>query len=279
MGIDVRALLERAGRVPSKALGQNFVTDPNTCERIVRIAGIESDSAVVEIGAGLGSLTYALAQNGASVLAVEIDRYLAPLLREVVEPFPNVSVICADALTLDWGEVLEKERTYQLVANLPYNVSVPLLMELFENVPQIVGGVVMVQKEVGERLAAKPNSEHYGAVSVRAAYFATLSIAGNVSANVFHPRPRVDSVLVRFVRHEPFVDPALLSYERLAMVINAGFAHRRKMLRRSLFGVIDDEAFVHAGVTPTQRAETVGLREWGALAAWPQQLIEKETTL
>ncbi len=191
---------------PSRALGQNFVADGNTVRRIVRLAGITDGRPVVEIGAGLGSLTLALVEAGASVTAVEIDRHVLPVLRAQVEPL-GVRVVEADALTLDWSELLGTDPAgvaadgpWSLVANLPYNVAVPLVIRVLEEAPQVSSLLVMVQREVGERLAAGAGDEAYGAVSVKVAYWATATVVGRVSASVFIPRPRVESVLVRLDR-------------------------------------------------------------------------------
>lgn len=259
-------LLSAHGLRPSRALGQNFLVDPNTAERIVRLAGVGPGDRVVEIGAGLGSLTTALAAAGASVTAVEVDRRLAAVLREEVAP-AGVTVVEADATRLDWSSVLPGAG-WVLVANLPYNVATPLVVELLEGVPAIERMLVMVQKEVAERLAAQPGSRAYGAVSVKVAYWARAEVVGTVPPTVFVPRPRVDSALVRIDRRAaPAVDPAVVGYARLAEVVTAGFGRRRKMLRGALAGVVGPEAFGAAGVEPTARAEDLGVEEWGRLAA------------
>lgn len=232
----------------------------------MRLAGVGAGDRVVEIGAGLGSLTTALAAAGASVTAVEVDRRLAAVLRDEVAP-PGVTIVEADATRLDWSSVLPG-RGWVLVANLPYNVATPLVIELLEGVPAIERMLVMVQKEVGERLAAPPGSRVYGAVSVKVAYWARAEVVGTVPPTVFVPRPRVDSALVRIVRRSaPAVDPAVVAYSRLAEVVTAGFGRRRKMLRGALAGVVGPEAFLAAGVEPTARAEDLGVEEWGRLAA------------
>ena len=260
---------------PSRALGQNFVADGNTVRRIVRLAGVEDGNRVVEIGAGLGSLTLALVEAGARVTAVEVDRHVLPVLRQVVEPL-GVDVVAADALTVDFTELLGTEPGWALVANLPYNVAVPLVMRVLEEAPQVASLLVMVQREVGERMAARARDEAYGAVSVKVAYWATASVVGKVPANVFIPRPRVESVLVRLDRRSELpapVDggpagPGSPEYDRLFAVVKGGFAHRRKMLRRSLEHLVSPEAFVGAGIAPTARAEELGLEEWERLAWW-----------
>jgi 16S rRNA (adenine1518-N6/adenine1519-N6)-dimethyltransferase len=260
---------------PSRALGQNFVADGNTVRRIVRLAGIEPGTRVVEIGAGLGSLTLALVEAGAQVTAVEIDRHVLPVLRSQVEPL-GVEVVEADALTVDFAALLGPEPGWSLVANLPYNVAVPLVMRVLEEAPQVDSLLVMVQREVGERLAAKAKDEAYGAVSVKVAYWTTASVIGKVSSSVFIPKPRVESVLVRMDRRPDVptlgaggaLGPGSPEYDRLFAVVKGGFAHRRKMLRRSLDQLVSPEAFIGAGIASTARAEELGLEEWERLAWW-----------
>lgn len=269
---EVTDLLARADRHPSRALGQNFVVDPNTVRRIAAIAGIGPDDRVVEVGAGLGSLTLALRETGASVTAVEVDHHLVPLLREVVEP-AGVRVVEADAMTLDWSALLGarperpsegEARGWVLVANLPYNIATPLVADLLDGVPQIDRMLVMIQREVGERLAATVGDEQYGAVSVKVAYWATAKVVGRVPATVFLPQPKVESALVAIERRpQPAVD---VDPARLFALVRAGFGQRRKMLRRSLSGLVDDGAFERAGVRPEARAEELDVYEWGRLA-------------
>ena len=268
---EIHELLVANDLRPSRALGQNFVADGNTVRRIVRLAGVSEGRKVVEIGAGLGSLTLALAEAGASVTAVEIDRHVLPVLRAQVEPV-GVRVVEADALALDWSEFLGAggDGEWSLVANLPYNVAVPLVMRVLEEAPQVSSLLVMVQREVGQRMAAKARDEAYGAVSVKVAYWATASVVGRVSAAVFIPRPRVESVLVRMDRHPGTAlhGPGTAAYDRLFSVVRGGFAHRRKMLRRSLEDLVRPEAFASTGIRPTARAEELTLEEWERLAAW-----------
>jgi 16S rRNA (adenine1518-N6/adenine1519-N6)-dimethyltransferase len=267
-GADIARLMSAYGLRPSRALGQNFVADPNTVRRIARLSGAGPDSQVLEIGAGLGSLTLALAETGASVVAVETDRHLLPALRSVAEP-AGVTVVEGDAMTMDLVALLAGlGGTWSLVANLPYNVATPLVLRTLVEVPAVTDLLVMVQREVGERMAAGPGDGAYGSVSVRIAYFARAEVVGRVPATVFVPRPRVESVLVRMERlPTPAVDPAVVSYERLARVVKAGFGQRRKMLRRSLAGVVDPSAFDRAGIRPDARAEELSVVDWGRLAA------------
>jgi 16S rRNA (adenine1518-N6/adenine1519-N6)-dimethyltransferase len=270
---DIQALLAEHDLRPSRALGQNFVADGNTVRRIARLAGVGPGTRVVEIGAGLGSLTLALAETGASVTAVEVDRHVVPVLRSQVEPL-GVRVVEADALQVDWDELLgpapgpDAAAPWILVANLPYNVAVPLVIGVLEKAPQVASLLVMVQREVGERLAAGAGDEAYGAVSVKVAYWAEASVVGRVPATVFIPRPKVESVLVRLDRRpRPVGAAGSVAYGRLFEVVRAGFGQRRKMLRRSLDGVVTAGAFEAAGVAPTARAEELDLEEWGRLAA------------
>lgn len=262
-------LLETHGLRASRALGQNFVADPNTVRRIARLAGVGPGDRVVEIGAGLGSLTLALCETGAAVTAVEIDRYLLPVLRTVVEP-AGATVVEGDALRLDWAALLgpASEPGWVLVANLPYNVATPLVADLLDFVPAISRMLVMVQKEVGERLAAGVGSPAYGAVSVKVAYWAVARVVGKVPPTVFVPQPKVDSALVAIERRPaPAVPVEEVATARLFEVVRAGFAHRRKMLRGALAGVVAPSAFEVAGVAPTARAEELDVAAWGRLAA------------
>lgn len=258
------ALLDAHGLSPSRALGQNFVADPNTVRRIARLAEVGPGDHVVEIGAGLGSLTLALVETGAEVTAVEIDRYVLPVLREVVAPH-GVRVVEGDARQLRWDDVLAGADRWVLVANLPYNVATPLVLDLLDQVPAIERMLVMVQKEAGERLAAGVGDPAYGIPSVKVAYWARAELVGKVPASVFVPRPRVESVLVRITRRpEPATaaDP-----DRLFTLVRAGFGQRRKMLRRSLAGLVDPAAFERAGIRPEARAEELSVDAWGRLAA------------
>jgi 16S rRNA (adenine1518-N6/adenine1519-N6)-dimethyltransferase len=267
---DIQQLLADHGIKPSRALGQNFVADANTVRRIARLASVGPGDQVIEVGAGLGSLTLALADTGARVTAVEVDRYLVPVLRTVLATAgaDGVEVIEGDAMRLDWGSLLGGHPGWILVANLPYNVATPLILDLLDTESEIDRMLVMVQREVGERLAAKPGSSAYGAVSVKVAYWATARVVGRVPASVFLPRPNVESVLVRVDRRgAPAVDPSVVPPDELFELVRAGFAQRRKMLRRSLAGLIDPEVFGRAGVEPTARAEELDVTAWGRLAA------------
>jgi len=267
---EVTDLLDRAGHRPRRSLGQNFVVDPNTVRRIARLAGVGPGDRVVEIGAGLGSLTLALLETGAAVTAVEVDPHLLPALTELVEP-RGARVVEGDALRLDWAGLLgpvEAQAPWVLVANLPYNVASPLVADLLDGVPAISRMLVMVQREVGERLAAPVGDPAYGALSVKVAYWARAATVGRVPPTVFLPRPNVESVLVTIERRpEPAVPLSVAGPGPLFTHVRAGFGQRRKMLRRSLAGLVDAEAFAAAGVASDARAEELDIEAWGRLAA------------
>jgi len=252
---------------PSRALGQNFLVDPNTARRIVRLAGLEPGAHVLEIGPGIGSLTVELAQAGFEVLALELDRHLLPVLEEVVGEVGGVRVVAGDAMTADLAALLEGD-SWSVVSNLPYNVATPLVVRILEEVPQVGRLLVMVQREVGERLAAGPGSAAYGAVSVKIAYYASARVAGIVPPTVFVPKPKVESALVRIDRRDaPPVsvpDPS-----ELFSLVQAGFGQRRKMLRGALRGVLGagaSEVLQAADIAPEARAESLSLEQWAELA-------------
>ncbi|MFT3853252.1 MAG: 16S rRNA (adenine(1518)-N(6)/adenine(1519)-N(6))-dimethyltransferase RsmA [Ilumatobacteraceae bacterium] len=258
----VDELLRAHGLAPRRDLGQNFVADPNTVRRIARLAGIGRGDRVVEIGAGVGSLTLALAETGATVTAVEIDRGLVPVLHDVLDG-TGVHLVEGDALRLDWHDVLGDADGWALVANLPYNVATPLVADLLDGVPQIRRMLVMVQREVGERLCAAPRTPAYGAVSVKVAYWARARIVGLVPASVFVPRPNVESALVEILRRDvPATDAPPAELFRL---VRTAFGQRRKMLRRSLADVVASATFAAAGIDPTRRPEELDVTEWGRL--------------
>jgi len=267
----VRDLMDRHGIRPKRSLGQNFVVEPNTVRRIAELAGVGPGDRVVEIGPGLGCLTLALAEAGAEVLAVEVDDVLAGVVAGVAEESgygDRVEVVHADATTVDWPSVLADhagpEVRWTLVANLPYNVSVPLVCDVLDTAPAVGRIVVMVQKEVAERLVAGPGDDAYGLPSVKVAYHGVGRLVGRVPPSVFVPRPNVDSALVEVVRRD---DPAVdADPATLFSLVRAGFGQRRKMLRRSLAGLLDEGSIAAAGVDPTARAEELGLDQWAALA-------------
>ena len=263
---DITELLAKHGLAPRRAFGQNFVSDPNTVRRIARMANVGPNDHVVEIGAGLGSLTLALAETGARITAIEIDHGIAPVLRDVVKELPNVSVVVGDALELDWNEIILPGSKAVVVANLPYNVATPLVADLLDAIPQISRFVVMVQKEVALRLASSVGSSDYGAISVKVAYWATARVLGDVPPSVFIPRPKVTSSIIEITRREtPAVGPHIAP-QQLFKVIRTGFGQRRKMLRRSLAAIATPENFVLAGVSPEARPEELDVHQWGRLA-------------
>ncbi|GAA4180205.1 16S rRNA (adenine(1518)-N(6)/adenine(1519)-N(6))-dimethyltransferase RsmA [Gryllotalpicola koreensis] len=268
---EVRDLAELLDVTPTKKLGQNFVHDANTVRRIVRVGEVQPGDTVVEVGPGLGSLTLGLLEAGASVVAIEIDGRLAAQLPVTVETqlgaeaAARLTVVHQDALTVD---ALPGDPT-RLVANLPYNVSVPVLLHLLETVPSLRSGVVMVQAEVGERIAARPGSKVYGAPSVKAAWYGRFRTAGGVSRQVFWPVPNVDSILVAFEKGEAPGSEELR--RRVFTVVDAAFQQRRKMLRQSLSGVFGGSAeasaaLESAGAAPTARGEELDLAAFVAIA-------------
>jgi len=231
--------------------------------RIARLAGVGEGDHVVEIGAGLGSLTLALAETGASVVAVEIDHRLVSVLSEVVAG-RDVVVVTGDAASLEWPDVLERAPVWRLVANLPYNVATPLVLDLLRDVPQIESMLVMVQREAGERLAAGAGDNAVGIPSMIVAYHGVARIVGRVPASVFVPRPKVESVLVSIDRHR--TPPVAASLSEIEPILRKAYGQRRKMLRRSLAGVIEAAVFAAAGVDPMARPQDLSLAQWGALA-------------
>jgi 16S rRNA (adenine1518-N6/adenine1519-N6)-dimethyltransferase len=265
---DIRALAGRLGVRPTKALGQNFMHDANTIRRIVRTAELDAGEAVLEIGPGLGSLTLGLLAAGHSVLAIEIDPVLAAALpATVAERIPGapLTVLDVDALRVDH---LPAEPT-ALVANLPYNVAVPVVLHLLEVVPSLRRGLVMVQAEVADRLVAPPGSRTYGVPSVKTAWYAAAERAGAVPAAVFWPVPNVESGLVRLVRRDPPATTA--TREQVFAVIDAAFAQRRKTLRAALAGwagsaAAAETALRAAGVAPKARGETLDVTQFARIA-------------
>ncbi|WP_125106338.1 MULTISPECIES: 16S rRNA (adenine(1518)-N(6)/adenine(1519)-N(6))-dimethyltransferase RsmA [Gulosibacter] len=266
----IRDLAEQLDLQPTKKLGQNFVHDHGTVRRIVATAEVTPGEHAVEVGPGLGSLTLALLEAGARVTAIEIDPRLAeqlPLTVAERAPGAELRVVESDALKVDAVE----DEPVALVANLPYNVSVPVLLHLLERVPSLRRGVVMVQREVGERIAAGPGSKIYGAPSVKAAWYGQWRTAGLVGRKVFWPVPNVDSILVEFRAHdEPLGDDALR--RRLFELVDAAFGQRRKMLRQALapsFGGSAQEASAaleRVGLEPTARGEQLSADDFLRLA-------------
>jgi 16S rRNA (adenine1518-N6/adenine1519-N6)-dimethyltransferase len=266
----IRELAAALDLKPSKSLGQNFVIDSNVCTKIVRTAAVGPTDIALEIGPGLGSLTLALLDSAASVVAVEIDSRLAGQLPITVannfEHPENLTVLNQDALSI---QTLPVNPTV-LVANLPYNVSVPVLLHLLEKFESLRTGVVMVQAEVADRLAAKPGTKEYGIPSVKAAWWAEVKGAGSVSRSVFWPAPNVDSKLVSFTRRQTPGDEVLR--RKVFTIIDAAFAQRRKMLRSALSGLYGssssaEQILKRADIDPTLRGEALEISSFCAIAA------------
>lgn len=268
----IRELADRLGVRPTKQWGQNFVVDANTVRRIVRAGEVTADDVVVEVGPGLGSLTLALLEQARRVVAIEVDPRLAEALPETMATMApgraaDLEVVPADALRVT---DLPGPPPTALVANLPYNVSVPVVLHLLETFPSIERVLVMVQLEVAERLAAAPGSKTYGVPSVKAAWYGDVSLAGTVSRSIFWPVPNVDSGLVRLTRREPPASEA--SREEVFACIDAAFAQRRKTLRAALKGwagsaVAAEEALRAAGVDPQARGEQLSVEQFAAVAS------------
>jgi 16S rRNA (adenine1518-N6/adenine1519-N6)-dimethyltransferase len=266
--VNVRELAARHGIRPTKSLGQHFLLDPNLSRAIATDAGVEPGSKVVEVGAGLGSLTVALAAAGASeVLAIEFDRSLLPALEEVVSHWPSVRVVHADATKVAWSSMLG-EGPWILCANLPYNVGTSIVLDVLRGVPAVTRLVVMLQREVGERLVAGPLDDAYGAVSVRVAYHARASLLRRVRPDVFWPRPAVGSVLVRLDRLP--APPVGVDEAVLFRIVDGAFAQRRKTMRNALrrLGILEPDPLLEAAsIAPSARPEELGLMDFARLAA------------
>lgn len=255
---------------PTKQLGQNFVIDPNTVRRIVKTSGVGPDDVVVEIGPGLGSLTLGLLEASSRVVAVEIDPTLARQLPQTVvdlapELADRLEVVLQDALQL---ETVPGPPPTAFVANLPYNIAVPVLLRLLEKLPTLERGLVMVQAEVADRLAAPPGSKTYGVPSVKAAWWAQVTRAGAIGRNVFWPAPNVDSGLVAFTRREPPPGDRLATFA----VVDAAFSQRRKTMRAALAGWagsadLAEQRLRAAGIDPQARGEVLSVDDFARLAA------------
>jgi 16S rRNA (adenine1518-N6/adenine1519-N6)-dimethyltransferase len=266
---EIREIAERIGVRPTKKLGQNFVVDANTCRKIVKSADVGATDVALEIGPGLGSLTLAMMESAREVIAIEIDDRLAVELPETAKRHSfdtnKLTIINEDAMNIS---TLPIDPTV-LVANLPYNVSVPVLLRFLELFPTLRSGVVMVQSEVADRLVAKPNSKTYGSPSVKATWWADLTSAGTVSRSIFWPVPNVDSSLVRFVRHQSAGDEALRKV--VFKIIDAAFAQRRKMMRAALSDMCGGSAAASSiieasGIDPTIRGESLELADFIKIA-------------
>lgn len=264
---EIRQIAQELDLHPKKSLGQNFVIDGNTCQKIVRLAGVTSSDHVVEIGPGLGSLTLAILQQTNSVTVIEIDQRLASRISKTVTAHgaAKLNVMNVDALS-----VTEISGTpNKLVANLPYNISVPVLLHFLENFPSIKSGIVMVQSEVAIRLAATPGSKNYGSPSAKAAWWSDVSLSDSVSRKVFWPIPNVDSSLVSFQRHEPLGNEALR--KATFKVIDLAFGKRRKMLRAALAELFSsskaaESALQEIDIDPTLRGESLSINDFLRIA-------------
>ncbi|MFI7452675.1 16S rRNA (adenine(1518)-N(6)/adenine(1519)-N(6))-dimethyltransferase RsmA [Nonomuraea sp. NPDC049714] len=268
---EIRILADKLDLRPTKKLGQNFVIDAGTVRRIVRVAGVESDDVVIEVGPGLGSLTLALLPEARHVVAVEIDPVLAGQLPLTVAErglAEKLTVVAADAMKITAADLRGFAPT-ALVANLPYNVAVPVVLHVLEALPSLRKGLVMVQAEVADRLAAAPGSKVYGIPSVKAAWYADVRRAGPVGRTVFWPAPNVDSGLVSLTRREPPSTTA--SREEVFAVVDGAFAQRRKTLRAALAGWAGSPAQAEtalraAGVDPSARGEQLDVHAFARIA-------------
>ena len=270
---DIRRIADQAGIHPTKRLGQNFVIDPGTVRRIVRLAGVKPGQTVLEVGPGLGSLTLGLLEAGCLVTADEIDSGLARRLPQTVsermpEALDRLTVINRDALTLTPQLADDAGRTADLtlVANLPYNVATPIILTLLARFTNLSRFLVMVQKEVADRLTAGPGSKVYGAPSLKLAWYGRATQAGRIGRHVFWPAPNVDSALVSFVRDEEgHIGEDERTRIRVFALIDAAFGQRRKTLHAALKGLVSPEAFKAAGIDPSRRGETMTIAEFAAL--------------
>lgn len=270
-GLTRRSLIDlarRHGVRPRKSLGQHFLADPNVARAIAREAGAAPGERFLEVGAGLGSLTVALAEAGSEVLAMETDARLVEALREVVGERSTVRVVEEDATRVQWADVLG-EGPWRMASNLPYHVAVPILLDLLQAAPSVDPLVVMVQREVGERLAAAPGEPPYGAVSLKVAYRSSVRVLRRVGPTVFWPEPEVESVVVRLERRPPPVDTPP---EELFRLVEEGFRQRRKTMasafvRLGLSREGATAAMEEAGLDPRARAEALGLEDFARLAA------------
>ncbi|MCP4435642.1 MAG: 16S rRNA (adenine(1518)-N(6)/adenine(1519)-N(6))-dimethyltransferase RsmA [Actinomycetia bacterium] len=268
---EVRRLLDEHGLSARKSLGQNFVTDPGTLRRIVSIAGIGPGSPVLEVGPGIGCLTLALAEAGASVTAVEKDPTLLPVLDEVLATLPvsqRPNIVRGDALELDWQDLLQGDGWF-VVANLPYNVAVPIILGLLTSAPMVDAMWVMVQLEMAERICAQPGGRTIGVPTIKVGWYADASIAMTVSPEVFTPRPRVRSAVVELRRRRPpddSLEPAVVFD-----LVDTAYRQRRKMLRSSLATLVGGdgagEVWAGAGIDPTSRPEQLSVTDWSRLAS------------
>jgi 16S rRNA (adenine1518-N6/adenine1519-N6)-dimethyltransferase len=272
--VTTKEILRKYNIKLSKSLGQNFLIDQNTLKKIVNAAELSKDDVILEIGPGIGTLTEFLAEQVKKVIAIEYDKNLLKALNDVLVDFKNIDLIHADVLRYDFNQLTNESCPNKLVSNLPYNIAAPLILKVLENIPQIKEFFVMVQKEIGDRMMAAPNTKNYGALSVKIQYFSKVKFLFKVSRKVFLPFPNVDSVVLRLDRLEK---PVILvkKPDFLFRLINVVFSQRRKTLKNVIFDgfevVPDDrnsvlEVFSKAQVDPTRRGETLDLIEFGRLS-------------
>jgi len=263
---EIQSILDRHSIRPSRSLGQNFVTDPNIIRKIVRLAEIGPTDQILEIGAGFGALTCGL-NEAKQIVAVEFDRYLIPALKETLtnaEMLGKTELLHKDAMDIPWSEFFAmRPGQWKMVSNLPYNISSTLLIDLLDHAPQITEILVMVQREVGERFTANVGTSNYGIPSVKAQYWAEVSIVGQIPPKVFFPVPKVNSVLLKFSRRE---NVEKVNPEVMWRLVKAGFGQRRKMLRKSLKNHIENTAFSSAGIDPKSRPQDLTMENWVSLA-------------
>lgn len=280
-----RELLNAYGLKLKKSLGQNFLTDSHVLSKIIRAAELNKDSGVIEIGPGIGALTERLAEQAGKVVAVELDQRLVPVLKELFQHQPHVEIIHGDALEVDLGAVIQEHmrdmKTLHVVANLPYYVTSPILIRLLTERYPLTNIVIMIQKEVADRLAAKPGTKDYSSLSVLVQYFAEAEEVAKVPSHVFVPRPQVDSAVARLtLRERPAVE--VKNEELFFKIVRASFAQRRKTLlntlHATLFARVDKhqvEAWLNeAGIDPKRRGETLNLEEFATLV----EVIDQKLT-
>jgi len=275
----INEIKKKYGIQPIKSLGQNFIIDKNIIDKIIEKSNIGKGDLVIEIGPGIGVLTAAAAEKAAKVVAIEIDEHLIPVLKETLSEYNNIEVINNDILKTDLGRILEQNKEIngqiiegvKILGNLPYYITTPIIMKILEDRVPVDSITVMLQKEVADRIKAEPGSKTYGALSVAVQYYCTVTHVANASKEVFVPRPKVDSTVIRLDlrKEQPF---SLNDEETFFAVVKAGFGQRRKTLLNSLagiYGLTKDEVgaiITNAGIDPTRRAETLQLQEFAALA-------------
>lgn len=271
----IKNLLTDSNLSPKKFYGQNYLCEPNIAEKIVRLAEVDQADNVLEIGPGVGSLTTVLCETGANLLAIEIDSDIIKLLEKVLkdsECISEISIINSDVRNVDWDQVLEN-KIWKVVANLPYNIATNLILDLLASRPELENYLVMVQKEVAERLVAKPGSRIYGIPSILASFWAELEIVSTISANVFYPKPNVTSALVKIKRKSnEDLNPEI--YLAVVSLVKAAFGKRRKQIHNSLSSYFDDHDFVDLSIEKTTRPENLELSDWLKLAL---RYLEKQS--